>query len=182
MDTRIDDEGAIHIHRSSVNPRVEKLVCTNHPNVFHHVGFETEFLPWYHSETHSLAIDAPLSRIDYLPNRPLIVMQVSGTARQDVRLATTSRNLRFPQRFSIPRRRIPRFRQRIRPGLSTYAKAFGLYGERAGILLVMLDNKEEAKRPEGRMKLLARAETGAQPLFGATIVQTIIADEQPRQV
>ena len=61
---------------------------------------------------------------------------------------------------------------------ATYGKAFGLYGERVGHLCVTAPNSEVASRIEKQMKLMARAETGAMPRFGALIVSTILGDAE----
>ena len=65
---------------------------------------------------------------------------------------------------------------------ATYGKAFGLYGERVGHLCVTAPNAEVTLRIEKQMKLLARAETGAMPRFGALIVSTILADAELKRV
>ena len=65
---------------------------------------------------------------------------------------------------------------------ATYGKAFGLYGERVGHLCITAPDAEVALRIEKQMKLLARAETGAMPRFGALIVSTILADAELRRV
>ncbi|KAI9039798.1 cystathionine gamma-synthase [Aspergillus affinis] len=59
---------------------------------------------------------------------------------------------------------------------ATYGKALGLYGERVGYLCVSLPTAEAAARSEQQMKLLARAETGAQPRFGARLVSNILGN------
>jgi aspartate aminotransferase len=63
---------------------------------------------------------------------------------------------------------------------ATYSKAFGLYGERVGHLCVPLPSVEATARVEKQMKLLARAETGAQPRFGAKLVEIILGTPQLR--
>lgn len=65
---------------------------------------------------------------------------------------------------------------------ATYGKAFGLYGERVGHLCMTTPNEITTNRLENQMKFLARAETGAQPRFGALIVSTILEDETLRRV
>ena len=65
---------------------------------------------------------------------------------------------------------------------ATYGKAFGLYGERVGHLCITALNADVAGRIEKQMKLLARAETGAMPRFGALIVSTILADTELKRV
>ena len=61
---------------------------------------------------------------------------------------------------------------------ATYGKAFGLYGERVGHLCITAPNSEVASRIETQMKLIARAETGAMPRFGALVVSTILLDAE----
>ena len=65
---------------------------------------------------------------------------------------------------------------------ATYGKAFGLYGERVGHLCVTAPNSEVASRMETQMKLMARAETGAMPRFGALVVSTILGDAELKRV
>lgn len=62
----------------------------------------------------------------------------------------------------------------------TYGKAFGLYGERVGHLCVPMPTAQAAARAEQQMKLLARAETGAQPRFGARLVVNILGNPRLR--
>jgi len=64
----------------------------------------------------------------------------------------------------------------------TYGKAFGLYGERVGMLFIVAPDIEVGRKVEKQMKLLARAETGAMPAFGAKIVEIILEDQRLRQV
>lgn len=59
----------------------------------------------------------------------------------------------------------------------TYGKSFGLYGERIGHLCIPMPTARAASRAEQQMKLLARAETGAQPRFGATLVAMILENQ-----
>lgn len=65
---------------------------------------------------------------------------------------------------------------------ATYGKAFGLYGERVGILCVTSQSAGVTQRIERQMKLLARAETGAMPAFGATIVENVLGDKELKKV
>lgn len=65
---------------------------------------------------------------------------------------------------------------------ATYGKAFGLYGERVGCLHVTAPTVAIADRIEIQMKLLARAETGAQPRFGALIFSTVLDNTWLREI
>ena len=64
---------------------------------------------------------------------------------------------------------------------ATWGKAFGLYGERVGFLSVVCPEGEGVVgRVERQMKLIARAETGAMPGFGARLVEIVLGDEGER--
>ncbi len=51
-----------------------------------------------------------------------------------------------------------------------------------GFLSVSAPNTDVAKRIEVQMKLVARAETGAMPAFGAKIVEMILTDSELRDI
>ena len=66
---------------------------------------------------------------------------------------------------------------------ATWGKAFGLYGERVGFLSVVCPEGEGvAGRVERQMKLIARAETGAMPGFGARLVEIVLGDQRLRNI
>ncbi|KAI1144950.1 aspartate aminotransferase [Nemania diffusa] len=170
----------------------------NHANVFHHVGLETKSLPWFSSKTRSLDIEALVAAIASLPSGSVIVLQTAGnnptgcdpTPADWRRLAecfVAGTHLVFFDAaypgfvsgdFERDCEPVRTFTKAGVPMLlaSTYGKAFGLYGERVGMLFVTTDSAEHTSRVEGHMKLLARAETGAQPSFGAAIVQAILSN------
>ncbi|KAI1826173.1 aspartate aminotransferase [Xylaria intraflava] len=182
---------------------IPRETWANHPNVFHHVGFETESLPWYSSKTNSLDIDALITGISALPPSSVIVLQTAGnnptgcdpSAADWARIAdcfVAGHHLAFLDAaypgfvtgdFEKDCEPIRIFADAGIPLLlaTTYGKAFGLYGERVGTLFITMDSNDSARRVEGHMKLLARAETGAQPSFGAAIVQTILSDRDLRR-
>ena len=58
----------------------------------------------------------------------------------------------------------------------SYAKNFGLYGERIGALSVVCADAEEADRVTSQLKLLIRPMYSNPPLHGARIVSTILSD------
>lgn len=177
----------------------------NHPNVFHDAGFETASLPYYNPTTHAFdfcAFNEALTRV--IPPGSIVVLQVCGnnptgcdpSAGEWQRLART---LRARRHFAFLDLSYPGFvsgsaAEDCAPvgvlagqGVplllaATYGKAFGLYGERVGHLCVPMPTAEAAARAEQQMKLLARAETGAQPRFGARLVAGILGDQRLRTV
>lgn len=60
----------------------------------------------------------------------------------------------------------------------SYAKNFGLYGERIGALSVVTRDAEEAKRVESQLKRIIRPMYSNPPIHGAKIVSTILGDER----
>jgi len=60
----------------------------------------------------------------------------------------------------------------------SYAKNFGLYGERVGAFSVVCADEEEAKRVESQLKIIIRPMYSNPPSNGARIVETILSDSE----
>ena len=58
--------------------------------------------------------------------------------------------------------------------MQSFAKNFGLYGERIGNLSVICDSKQESERVLSQLKILARPIYSNPPIFGSRIVSTIL--------
>lgn len=58
----------------------------------------------------------------------------------------------------------------------SFAKNFGLYGQRVGAVTLVCKDQDEAKRVESQLKILIRPMYSNPPLFGANIVQTVLGD------
>jgi len=58
----------------------------------------------------------------------------------------------------------------------SYAKNFGLYGERIGALSAVCADPDEAKRVESQLKILIRPLYSNPPIHGALIVKEILSD------
>jgi len=56
----------------------------------------------------------------------------------------------------------------------SFAKNFGLYGERVGTLSAVCASAEEAKRVESQLKILIRPMYSNPPIYGARLVATIL--------
>ncbi|PHH82419.1 hypothetical protein CDD83_3276 [Cordyceps sp. RAO-2017] len=176
----------------------------NHPRLFHHVGLETGSLPWYNHGTASLDIDALIAAIDSLPKKSVIVLQTAGnnptgcdpSASQWRMLANAfARHGHFAfldasypgfatGDIDVDCEPIRLFAEAGIPLLiaATFGKAFGLYGERVGVLSITSPSRDIAARIERQMSLLARAETGAQPAFGAAIVEMILSNPDLKRI
>lgn len=60
----------------------------------------------------------------------------------------------------------------------SYAKNFGLYGERVGALSVVCASAEEKDRVESQLKIIIRPMVSNPPANGARIVEQILSDDQ----
>jgi len=72
-------------------------------------------------------------------------------------------------------------RQFVRDGHSfalaqSFAKNFGLYGERVGLLSMVCGGPEEAERLESQLKLVIRPMYSNPPIHGARIVEEVLGD------
>ena len=60
----------------------------------------------------------------------------------------------------------------------SFAKSFGLYGERAGVLHLILPAKVPSAGARSELLRLIRAEISTCPLYGARIVETVLSNDQ----
>ena len=58
----------------------------------------------------------------------------------------------------------------------SYAKNFGLYGQRIGCFSLVCDSKEEAVAVESHVKFIARAQYSNPPKYGAHLVDIVLSD------
>jgi len=62
----------------------------------------------------------------------------------------------------------------------SYAKNFGLYGERVGALSAVCASKDDAKILESQLKALIRPMYSSPPVYGARVVKAILNDDKLR--
>jgi len=58
----------------------------------------------------------------------------------------------------------------------SFAKNFGLYGERVGLLSMICEDEEEAKRVESQLKIIIRPMYSNPPIHGARVVAAVLND------
>ncbi len=63
----------------------------------------------------------------------------------------------------------------------SYAKNFGLYGQRIGTLSVVTETKEETERVESQLKAIVRPMYSNPPVHGARLVQEILSSPDLRK-
>lgn len=59
----------------------------------------------------------------------------------------------------------------------SFAKNFGLYGERAGCVSIVTESQDQKKIVSSRIKQIARPMYSNPPIHGARIVDLILSDE-----
>jgi aspartate aminotransferase len=59
----------------------------------------------------------------------------------------------------------------------SFAKNFGLYGQRVGLLSVLCADAEERARVMSQLKITARVEYSSPPIHGARLVRAVLGDE-----
>ncbi|UDD59415.1 hypothetical protein AFCA_006835 [Aspergillus flavus] len=182
---------------------VADLLEVNHAFTFKSAGITPHFLPYFNAETASLDFPALSTAIRSLPAQSVVVLQTNAQNPTGCDPSPTQwRELAsiFSERGHLA------FFDAAYPGLAsgdidtdlecvrlfaeqeipmvfvaTYGKCFGLYCERVGILSIITPDQEVRDRMETQMRLLVRAESGAMPDFGSTIIETILSDERLEQ-
>lgn len=59
----------------------------------------------------------------------------------------------------------------------SFAKNFGLYGERCGTLSILTNNDDEKERVMSQLKRIIRPMYSSPPIHGSSIVRTVLSDE-----
>jgi aspartate aminotransferase len=166
--------------------------------------FETAELPYYNFDTYRFDFKRFDDALKQIPAQSIIVLQVcgnnpTGCDPSPEEWQQVAQTFKAMQHFAFLDLSYPGFvtgnvaddcapiRLFVNSGIPllvavTYGKSFGLYGERVGHLCVPMPTKESAVRADQQMKLLARAETGAQPRFGAKLVSIILGDASLKRV
>ncbi len=173
----------------------------NHPNVFRAAGLAVETYPYFDAATNSLAFDEMLAALRALPERDIVLLHgcchnptgVDPTAEQWAAIADA-----LAERGLMPF--VDFAYQGLGDGLredalgvlalcervpemlvvSSFAKNFGLYNERAGALTLVARSKETAEVALGHLKQVIRAIYSNPPAHGAAILTVIVNDPQLR--
>ncbi|KAE8373752.1 aspartate aminotransferase, cytoplasmic [Aspergillus bertholletiae] len=175
----------------------------NHANVFRYLNIAVSSFPYYSPGSGAVAFDKLKNSLEDIPHQSVVVLQVAANNPTGCDLSQTQWNslaeafrrkghfaffdaayLGFASgdhdRDSAPLRLFVEQNIPMVCAMS-YGKTFGIYGERTGVLSIPLPTADLARRTEKHMKLLARAETGAMPAFGAMLVEFILGDEHLAQ-
>lgn len=188
-----------------VNPMarvwVSEPTWPNHPNVFRAAGLTVETYPYFDAATNDLAFDEMLAALKALPEHDIVLLHgcchnPTGADPTEEQWAAIAEVL--AERGLLPFvdfayqglgnglnedavgvltlcRRVPEMLI-----VSSFAKNFGLYNERAGALTLVAQSKKAAATALGHIKQIIRANYSNPPAHGAAIVTIILNDPQLR--
>jgi len=172
----------------------------NHFPIFNHQGINTSTYPYWDQETLGLDYDGFLKAIKSAPDRSAFI--IHATAHNPTGVDPTleqwkgiSAALKEKNHLVIMDCAYQGFAsgdfdqdkagldQMVADGhqvilCQSFAKNFGLYGQRVGCCSVMCSSKEEHDRVLSQLKIVARAMYSSPPIQGARIVQEVLSDPE----
>jgi len=172
----------------------------NHKNVFQDAGFEWEAYNYYDPTTKGLNFDGMIADLKAAPNNQIVLLHacahnptgvdctpeqwqiISDVFKEKGHLAFFDSAYQGfasgdPARDAIPMRTFMSDGHAIVLAQS-FAKNFGLYGERSGCLSVVCADAEEKERVMSQLKLVIRPMYSNPPAYGARLVDTILGDPE----
>ncbi|CAO3619042.1 unnamed protein product [Cunninghamella echinulata] len=177
---------------------ISKPTWANHRNIFESVGFEVNEYPYWHPTTRGLDYDGMIKAMLDAPQGSIFIIHacahnptgVDPTQEQWKGIAQAMRSKgHFPffdcayQGFASGDldRDAWSVRYFVEQGFElfvaqSYAKNFGLYGERAGNLTFVCKSSEETKRVLSQLEKLQRSEISNPPAYGSRIVDIVLND------
>nr|AGT02583.1 mitochondrial aspartate transaminase [Strigomonas oncopelti] len=193
------------VNSSQVNMNVSSPTYPNHINIYKEANFNLLYYPYYDEEKHTVNVPALLTYIKKLPEHSFVLLHAcchnptgcdpTQEEWREVVAALEERQV-IPfvdmayQGFAtgdldrdaflaraISRSKVPAFFI-----AQSFAKNFGLYGHRAGCLHVGCDNPREKEVVLSQASQIARSLYSNPPIYGATIVNTILGDEALTQL
>ncbi|KAI8383981.1 aspartate aminotransferase [Blakeslea trispora] len=171
----------------------------NHRAIFSLVGFDVQDYPYWDAQTRGLDYEGLLQCMRDAPNGSVFVLHacahnptgVDPTREQWIGIANVMREKdHFPffdcayQGFASGDLDNDAWAVRyfVEQGFElfvcqSFAKNFGLYGERAGNLTIVAKSTQDSNRVLSQLEKLQRAEISNPPAFGARIVSIVLNDK-----
>lgn len=169
----------------------------NHPTIFKACGLNIENYPYYNDETHQLEFEKVLDHINKLKPRDVVLMQVSS--HNPTGLDFKKEQWKELSQLIMQKQVLPFFDfayQGFAMGIkedawliryffnegheflttNTFAKSFGIYGERAGSLFVVSKDPKNAKKIGSRLANIIRGNYSVPPKHGAALVAMILGN------
>ena len=208
----ISGTGAVHLgalflakfYKGSRTVYLSNPTWANHKQIFGNVGLEIAQYPYFNKQSNGLDFEGMKSAIQAAPERSIILLHpcahnptgVDPTMDQWKEIAAImGQKKHFPffdcayQGFASGDlgRDASAIRYFIEQGFEllvcqSFAKNFGLYGERAGCFHVVTSPGAEASatitRIASQLAILQRSEISNPPLYGARIASTVLNDSK----
>jgi len=172
----------------------------NHANIFRSAGLDVRSYRYLDRQTNGLDLDGMIADLSEAPEGSAVLLHacahnptgVDPTTDDWKRLCTALKarpglSLFFDsayQGFASGDAEADAFaiRHIVSEGVpfalaQSFAKNFGLYGERVGVLSMICDDAEEAGRILSQFKIIVRGMYSNPPIHGARIVATVLGDE-----
>nr|CCA21967.1 unnamed protein product [Albugo laibachii Nc14] len=175
----------------------------NHHNIMKDAGLDIKHYAYYEPASRGLAYDTLLGDLQGAPDGSIFLLHACAHNPTGVdptmdqwkeisRVMKTKQHIPFfdcaYQGFASGEadRDAAAFRHFVDEGhnvvlCQSYAKNFGLYGERVGALSFVTKDEEEKERVESQLKILIRPMYSNPPIHGALIVSTILSDTDLRK-
>lgn len=197
--------GALFLERFLPASEAKKVYVSdppyaNHLPILRHAGLETGLYPYYAAKTRSIDFGNMREKLLSLPNGTTILLHVcahnpTGTDlsteqwKEIAEIMKTKRQIPFfdsayqgfasgdPESDAWPVRYFTDQKFDVIMIAQSYAKNFGLYGERAGCLHVVTSSSDLTKNIFSQLRSLQRVTVSTPPAFGARVVSTILNDK-----
>ena len=172
----------------------------NHWKIFKGCGLPTAGYRYYNRQTNQLDLDGFLEDLQNAPDESIILLHAcahnptgcdpTDDQWEEIRaVLKEKKHLCFfdsaYQGFASgdAENDAGAFRRAVRSGLpcllaQSFAKNFGLYGERVGTLSFVCTDAEQRDRVVSQLKAIVRPMYSSPPKHGSTIVKTVLADDQ----
>lgn len=172
----------------------------NHLPILHHVSLTTGLYPYYSPTSQGLSFDGLIGHLNSIPDGSVVLLH--ACAHNPTGVDPTREQWKKIARVMEAKTQLPFFdcayqgfasgdvdddawaiRYFVQQGFSTiiiaqsFAKNFGLYGERVGCLHVVTASSDLASRVLSQLTILQRVEISTPSAFGARIVSEILDND-----
>lgn len=182
-----------------INPQAQVWISNpsweNHRAIFEYAGYTVNTYPYYDPNTHGVDFEAMTAALQKLPAGAVVVLHacchnptgvdLSPEQWQRVLEIVNQRGLvpfldiayqGFAENLDADAAAVRRFAAEC-PALlvsSSFSKSLSLYGERAGALSIVTENKDEAARALSQLKRVIRTNYSNPPTHGGQTVATVL--------
>lgn len=200
--------GALRLASSfiSQNTKAKPIVFVSNPTwanhfpLFQHAGLEVKQYRYWDQKSLGLDLKGMLEDIKNAPDGSVMLLHAcahnpTGVDPNAEQWAEISRVCKAKNHFVLfdmayqgfasgdTERDVQAVRSFIKDGhliglCQSFAKNFGLYGERIGNFSILCADADEAARVDSQLKIIARAIWSNPPVHGARIVSTILNDQK----